>query len=386
MDRPLTLRERLRLLPGKIASRGPSWLFSRLRRELRLPTTAGGRLLRTMAGRLADLAGELAHPLARWRRRDTLYAFYDLEVQPVTFDICHFLASAEIERKACGAHHVHAVFVPAFDGMLRDETADYDAVISLQSRLRRVYSILLPATALLPSCTGHSLASSRAQAAAIRAKARHVYPRGYTTAMPLAHAQPEWMEANRRGDVAVLAAQPHAVALVRERVQGLAAGRQVVTITLRQYAFMPDRNSNLDAWRSFARSLDPRRYLVIVLPDVETLSTAVDGFGEALTMPELAIDIGLRAALYETADLNLGINNGPMALCYLNRRTRYAVFKIITNCVPQACRDLFLQHGPQPGTQPAFVRAPDQIWVWEDDTPEAIGRVAMPMLKSPPVA
>ena len=44
---------------------------------------------------------------------------------------------------------------------------------------------------------------------------------------------------------------------------------RVVTITLRCYHYMPARNSNLSAWTTFARSLDPNRYLPVFIPDTD---------------------------------------------------------------------------------------------------------------------
>ena len=43
---------------------------------------------------------------------DTLYAFYDLGVAPITFDFLWFLVGAELERERRGLSAVHAVIVP----------------------------------------------------------------------------------------------------------------------------------------------------------------------------------------------------------------------------------------------------------------------------------
>lgn len=379
-DHRYSIAERVKALPAKIRARGWKWVIDRLSREWRMPTTPAGRLLRGIMAAVFNGTNAMMYPVVRWWNRGVLLAVYDLEVQPVTYDICTFLASAEVERVARKLKYIRLLIVPGFDGLLRAETEDYEKVVGHLSRARRLYSILLPVAGLLPSCWGITLAATRAEARRVCARVPHQYPCGYNSAMPTATDQKDWIAASRRGDIAVLRAQPHARQMVEARIRGLAGSRAVITITLRQYGFMMARNSNAAAWRSFVDSLDPERFFVVILPDVEDLGAGADDFGHARIMNEFAVDPGLRIALYEVADLNLGINNGPMALCYLNAQVRYVMFKIITNGVPQSDQSVFLRHGPMPGEQPSFLRQDYQRWVWEDDTEEAIRRETEPFI------
>jgi hypothetical protein len=76
-------------------------------------------------------------------------------------------------------------------------------------------------------------------------------------------------------------------------------------------------------------------------------------------------------ALYERAYLNLGVNNGPMGLAWLNARARYATLKIETADVPQSSLEFIRSFGFEAGKSLPFA-TPLQEWVWEDDTEEAI--------------
>ena len=66
---------------------------------------------------------------------------------------------------------------------------------------------------------------------------------------------------------------------------------------------------------------------------------------------EAAINLGLRMALYERAYVNLGVNNGPMGLCWLNDRTRYVTFKMLTDAVPQTTPEYMRHLGYEIGEQ-----------------------------------
>jgi hypothetical protein len=45
--------------------------------------------------------------------------------------------------------------------------------------------------------------------------------------------------------------------------------RGLVTITLRGYGDMPERNSNIEAWSAFARGFDPGVYFPVFIPNTE---------------------------------------------------------------------------------------------------------------------
>jgi hypothetical protein len=99
---------------------------------------------------------------------------------------------------------------------------------------------------------------------------------------------------------------------------------------------MPARNSNLPAWVAFARGLDASRYCPVFVPDTnETIEGLPNELRDFRVFPEAAWNVPLRMALYERAFINLGVNNGPMGLAWLNACVCYATLKIETADVPQ---------------------------------------------------
>jgi len=368
----------------KLRSDGPRWIARRLAAEAVHPTTGPGQLIHRLTRRGITAALALPRLIRRGRVAEfpsaekTLFAFYDLKVGPITFDCIWFLAGADLERRRRGLDSVHVVIVPGPHEGVRRERDDYEAVVDAAGRSERVQSILIPACALLPSCSGLTQAGSREEAGFLRSMARNVFPSDYEPALPVYPSSRPCLEAARRGEgsIGTLRATPERLRNVdRWLAQREIGDRRLVTITLRGYPYMPARNSNIAAWVAFARGLDPRRYFVVFIPDTdETIDGIPDALDDFVLMPEAAWSVGLRMALYERAFLNIGVNTGPMGLCWLNDTTRYATLKMAAPGVPQTTLDYFRVLGFEPGRSLPFA-APFQELVWEDDTQDTIGRV-----------
>jgi len=205
-----------------------------------------------------------------------------------------------------------------------------------------------------------------------------VFPSDYEPALPVFPSSRPCLEAARAGEreIAVLRATPERLRNVDAwlAARGL-ADRRLVTITLRGYSYMPVRNSNLDAWVGFAQGLDRKRYAVVFVPDTDQTIEGIPAELHAFPLlPEAAWNVGLRMALYQRAYLNLGVNNGPMGLCWLNRTTPYATLKMAPAGVPQTTLEYFNTLGFEAGQSLPFA-TPAQKLVWEDDTRDAIERV-----------
>jgi hypothetical protein len=361
----------LPLFAYKLRTGGLPWLAKRLKREWQMPTTRGGQVF-YRAGRA--LAGG-------WRRAamadDMLYAFYDLGVAPITFDFLWFLVGAELERQRLGLASIHVAIVPGPWAGVRQEDPEYEKIVGPLARQGRVTAMLVPACALLPRLSGVTVASSREQAASlVRLAGDRVFPARYEPALPRYPGPHEPLRAARkeRAKIGVLRAAAADLDAVDRWLDSRGARLRPVTITLRSYGYMPDRNSNLGAWTAFARRLNPERFSVVFVPDT---NQCLDGIPAALrdfpVFSEAALVLGLRMALYERAFLNLGVNNGPMGLCWLNERSRYVTFKILTETVPQATPEYMRHLGFEIGASLPGA-APWQKWVWESDELSVIER------------
>jgi hypothetical protein len=361
----------LPLLAYKLRTGGWAWLSDRVRREATLPTTGAGQAFY-----------RAARALSGGRRRgtpaagDTLFAFYDLAVAPVTFDFLWFLVGADLARGKAGLASVHVVIVPGRDAGLRQEDPAYESAVDAETRRARIGNILIPACSFLPSLGGITVAGTRGEAERlIEREAAAVYPERYEPALP---AYP-----NSSGPLRLAREEGLALGVLRATAPDLRAvdrwlaahsrGRPAVTITLRHYRYMAGRNSNLAGWTDFARRLD-QRFVPVFVPDTEQ---CLDGLPQELaefpTFPEAALNLGLRMALYESAHLNLGVNNGPMGLCWLNQRTRYITFKMLTDSAPQTTPEYMRHLGFDIGASLPGA-SPGQKWVWEDDDLTVIER------------
>lgn len=373
----------IRRVAFKIKSKGTRWIGMRLASEAAQPTTGPGRLAHALARNAVALAAALPRRLHAMAvpRPDavtrTVFAFYDLQVAPITFDFLWFLAGAELERRRLGLDAVHVVIVPGRIGGLRREREDYEDVVDAAARAERIGNILLPACSLLPTCTGATYASSRSQAGYIRSTmAAHVYPQRYEPALPVFAGSLECLKGARQDipNIPSLRASTQSLRNIDRWAVAHAGGRRIVAITVRNYGYMPARNSNMQAWTAFARGLDPARFMPVLVPDLEqTLNGQTRDLQGLTVLGEAAWNLGLRMALYERAYISMGVNTGPMGLCWLNARTRYATLKMAPAGVPQTSDAFFRKLGFEPGASLPFA-SPVQELVWEDDTAEPIQR------------
>lgn len=367
----------------RLRRQGPVWIWRRLKSEWVLPTTPVGRVLHGMLRRSLTTVLRTVRTLIAFADRhefwkdDILYAFYDLKVEPITYDVIWFLVSADVERRRRGLRQIHFIIVPGtFDGV-RHEDPVYEAVVDREARGWRIHNILVPAAGFLYSCAGLTHASSRIQASMIRARSgNRIYPPTYEPALPVAHHPKHFLEPARSGlrQVGSLRATPQGLRYVDLWISPRANGRRLVSVTLRSYAYGKDRNSNLASWAEFARGLDPKIWwLVFVLDTEHALEDTPEPIRGFDVFREVSWNIHLRMAFYERAWLNLGVNNGPMALCWSNERTRYITFKMATPSVPQATEAANRARGFYAGQSLPFA-TPFQKWVWEDDTLHVIQR------------
>ncbi len=134
-----------------------------------------------------------------------------------------------------------------------------------------------------------------------------------------------------------------------------------VTITLRDSFRNRYRNSNREAWGRAEKWLSGKGYQVAVFPECE----------------QSPIDLELRMSIYASAQMNLGIANGPMSLCLFSEAPYISLNQ--TPEVPPGevvqydQKRLLEKQGFPPGSQFAF-RNERQKLVYEPDSFENIVR------------
>lgn len=298
---------------------------------------------------------------------NTLYALYDLDVMPPTFDIASFLFLAELERRRSHLERIHLVIIP---GRNLEPQNEAEEALPGSARHRRIDSILIPVARLLPSCTGLTLCTDRSDAARFRfATPVPVFPQGATPTFPLAPDQSLVnADALARNDVfPILSAPESERKAVRTWLAGRVGERLPIVLSLRESPFMPARNSDIDAWLAFARGLDGTRYAPVFVRDTDrALETPSNGL-EAFPVFEAASwNIALRMALYEAAHVNMAVMHGAMELCWFNGACRYAAF-LPVGTSPQTSPEFLGSRGFAEGRSLPFAR-PWQRLVWKPQT------------------
>jgi hypothetical protein len=364
-------------IKSRFQEHGFLWTLRRIVRECIYPTTSYGKFLSFIALPVYFIVSKpiniILSPREKYATSDTLFYFYDFDIEPITYDFAWALCIANSKKISLGLKKIHIILVPGRVNGLRSEQPDYDEIITMEARKWRIQSIIVPIISFLDADTAFTICCSRREAqVSYLNKARHLYPARYNLSFPIPYNPNQAKFLKHR--FKTLRADKQAILYVKSYFASIAKGRKIIAITLRGYAYNPTRNNNIQAWLSFAKSLDPNEYFITFLPDTErALNTASLSYSNFHVFTLGSSNIQLRHALYETAYLNLGVNTGPMSLCWLNPVCRYITFKIIPEAYP--FRDQLVQVMQNRGFvigKNAFFANKLQKWIWKDDSFDVI--------------
>lgn len=268
-------------------------------------------------------------------------AFYDFGISPYSYDFVSFLMCA----KSFGCDEV--VFVPGKRMVkLEDGTFQEFQKCSPEEQEYRLKHLLIPLV-------------SKYVIAKDRAHAKHLwhadcFPPGYTVDKPLmAHTLRHVLHC---GKLYPLSAKKE----LKEEVKALGIGENTVTITIRHNSINPKRNSNIPEWIKAAHWLKDKGYEPVFIPDTEDV---YERFEDFRTLPQAALDVQFRIAVYDSAMLNIGINTGPMTLCLYSKRPML-YFKALGETFETSAEFWIKWCGLQPGQQPPWFNDRQRI-IWE---------------------
>lgn len=244
----------------------------------------------------------------------TLCAFYDLKIGPVSFDVVPFLIRARMAAQDAGCDRLHVVIVPderGLGGMFRDKSHLYDA----HEMDWRLWNLVIPACRLAGASV--TLADSWEQAKRLRTE--HVFPSDWDrqTLQDKAYLPRPIVDAARQGrKIPRLKASEHARRKIEKQYRDRAGPLGVVTLTYRN-TYEPERNTNRAIWDEVLLRVIARGFGVVAIVDTdEALNT---GAGQP------SINLDLRMAWYERADLNLIGNGGPVVTLFFSEAA-YTLF------------------------------------------------------------
>jgi hypothetical protein len=275
-----------------------------------------------------------------------LTAYYDLSVSPPTYDFMSFIVCAEMARIKSGADYIDFVIVPGPRHGFRDDNLPP----SIEERKLMLQRIIMPMPWLLPSCSSVTII----ERGKIFREDGPIFPDGYHPRInPVSYyGLQRMMEA--------FSADCFPLTLPAESIKGL------VTITLRECEYWPERNSKISAWMDIADWIKERGLKPIFIRDTAKAGRNIPGFD---CDHDASVDLRRRAYLYASANLNLGVNNGPMWLATAMRQANVMVCNMLAPSCP-AARKLHLEGSGLPvGSQ--IGRAGHRI-VWAQDLPQTI--------------
>lgn len=296
-----------------------------------------------------------------------LYAFYDLEVSPATWDIVKFLVLAEKRRIEYRCDDLTTVIVPASNGFRKGDLEIYQRYGNYDEGYMRwrLRNILVPCCWLVNSSV--MLCGDREEAQRIiMGMDGMLFPDLYTVIKPTGRFL-DWYMQHEEGEIPSLRATPQSLVYVNNWLKERAEGRKVVTINLRETAYEPERNSNIEEWSRFSYWLDKSKYMPLMLRDMEK-AYELNGFA---TYPEIIWNVELRQALYELSYLNLFVTGGPSCPALYDKKANTLVFKMLSpNC--GATSEQFLKgQGLEIGGQWKNV-TPNHKIIWDEDKFEVI--------------
>lgn len=287
------------------------------------------------SGLLPTIAEEMQRPIPE----DA--ACYDLGKAPASWDFLCWLVRAEMEKRQRGCDKpLRVAIMPGPKDGFRDDDLPGDKA----ARQQMLDNVMRPAIAMIGAVED------------FEAYRGHELPYSLRAVSDMA----------RRGiDVPKFVAPKGDAAWVEGWLGGLQAP---IVITLREAEHWPLRNSNIEAWLAFARARAEEGEMVIFVRDTAHCGEQhLDGFP---TCPMASQHVGIRAALYARAKVNLFVCNGPMAFAMFGERP-FLIFKQLSEgypCGPDFWRESI---GVEVGFQYPWARA-DQRLIWADDTLDEI--------------
>lgn len=317
-----------------------------------------------------DLQGAIDDP-------EVLHAFYDLSLYPHTYDFAYFAMAAEIARHKAGLKTIHVHILRPGSKEAGRLPEGFHSAIGEDAREWRIYNVIIPILTLFPTIRGYSVLPDAAAAYTMREHLKNIYPRDLDPAAGAPIHVP-YREVNSTLSQYPGALRPRAtqesLRYIQQWLAPRAKGRKPLVITLRQYKFLPARNSNVEAWLTFAKEVDKSQYFPIIVPDTATaLDSPPPEYGDIAVFPEAAFHLPLRMALYESAFMNLATTGGPPMLLTLSDRCAFLYFKHLVPGVRLCSVEHLSDVGFQVGKDLPHLK-PNQHYVWEDDDLPVIRR------------
>ena len=302
--------------------------------------------------------------------QDVLVAVYDLGRRPSNLSFLAFLLHAEEERRARGLASIEVLVLPEDATGASRLPADYRRAFPDDVRARWVRDLYPELARLVPAVRGVCLEVDRAVGLRVMLGSPDPFPDLASEVIDVRAPILDDFCAVLRPGAPRLSAPADARRAVGDWIAGLAAGRAVVTVSLRFEDYAPEINSDIAAWREAATQLDA---VVVAVPDPRRPDVPVpDGPWTAFPWAGVA-EI---QALYEAATTNLA-SYGEAALPLLFSAAPFSIWVPEAEATPAVRRSALRSINLGSGADHAFL-APGQQMFYECPDPIALVGAAAP--------
>ena len=320
---------------------------------------------------------------------NTVYCFWDFELNPISYDIVWFLSACDFYAKSIGYSKLSVNFIPEIDKLKRKYPDNYDNVIDFESREWRKRSICVKSLGVFPKISQYKFFEERKQAIEFRNELYHTQKQKnynyklnqitghvindykYTYDRSIKPNKDEFTYAINRTNLDNNSSYDSERILfpfnndsrghweyyryINENITdqdqnwgvkpSIQAFRYVdqwfklnkinpkksVTLTFRQLLVNPERNNDITEWLKLADYLKKNGYEPIIVPDSDCL------FLENYNLPsnphkvfeQHAFNVDIRAALYHSCFTNIITSSGPASLVQMSDKASYIVCDII---------------------------------------------------------
>lgn len=297
-----------------------------------------------------------------------LPVFYDLADCPLTFDAAVLLTAAQAYARREGQGEIVLYVVPADTEDGFRWISPKDKKLPVERKRLRLEAIICTLAALFPSFTRVQILKSREEAARIRVGFGRdsVFPLNWSVERKSTSYHMDILFRLSKAGIDVQNIRVPKIA-IDWAARKKKAGQKLAVITLRQSDMQPVRNSNLGEWQKVRQYLESKGYRVVTVPDTEALLSGNHGPWDGEVSEGASIDTIKRAALYETADLNLMVCGGYAVLASLNPRVPLLLCNMIRDEHKTTTKEWLERLGFVIGQDPPWFQKHQRI-LWTPDT------------------
>jgi hypothetical protein len=282
----------------KLSTRGLKWIIWRCRKEMINPVFP-------FIKKPMDFFLEIKSKLRgnqKSKSDDYLYAIFDLEISPITFNIGEFLCAAEIEAIRKNKKGIVLVIVPEKIKSL-EFVSEYEKAIDRDSIKWRIENIVIQVAGLHEACAGINILPNRSDVQEVLTS-HETYPVLHD-GTNLRYADLSDLYASKPYDFKGLRATAQGKKYIKQYLSSMGIEKKIVTLVVRSSEYDKARNSNKEELSKFVHYLLSRGYHPIVVPDTDTAFENETFLNSQYIFRDCCWNVGLRLALYELSFVSI---------------------------------------------------------------------------------